>query len=180
MILFKDNYLLIYHCIYSKKPLQALHVVQSSKTTIRVTEPVSSSIHVTDCHDCSFHAKSQQLRLHESTNLNCYVDLVAGAILEDCSGLLFVSNNIDVKDFNWLRTGIPSPNFRIETPQAEIATKQCETSEKLLTASFSDEPALRLIKEDPVQVESKTVEEIHASVSNRDDNDIVEDEEDEL
>jgi hypothetical protein len=125
-------------------------VVQSSKTTIRVTEPVSSAIHVTDCHDCSVHAKAQQLRLHESTDLECHVDLVAGAILEDCTRVVFVSNNVDVKDFNWLRTGIPSPNFCIEPPIAtnkesgELPSNNCNFS------APSDVSEKSVIEEDPM------------------------------
>jgi hypothetical protein len=131
-------------------------VVQSSKTTIRVTEPVSSAIHVTDCHDCSVHAKAQQLRLHESTDLKCHVDLVAGAILEDCTRLLFVSNNVDVKDFNWLRTGIPSPNFRIEPPivtkkeSGELPSNNCNASAPRETSALSDVPGESVIKADPM------------------------------
>ena len=39
--------------------------------------------------------------------------------MEDCSDVLFVvrshdQNNIDVKDFNWLRTDIPSSNYSIQ------------------------------------------------------------------
>jgi hypothetical protein len=91
-------------------------VVQTTKTTIRVTTPIASAIHVTDCHDCSVHAKSQQLRIHESKDLTFHVELAAGAILEDCTRIMFVSDRIDAKDFNWLRAGIPSPNFRIVPP----------------------------------------------------------------
>jgi hypothetical protein len=130
-------------------------VVQSSKTTIRVTKPVSSAIHVTDCHDCSVHAKAQQLRLHESTDLECHVDLVAGAILEDCTRVVFVSNNVDVKDFNWLRTGIPSPNFCIEPPIAtneesgELPSNNCNSSAPGETAALSDVSEKSGVKEDP-------------------------------
>jgi hypothetical protein len=112
-------------------PLQALHLVQTSKSTITVTEAIASAIHVTDCHGCSIHAHAQQLRLHESTDLTCYAELVAGAIMEDCTRLLFVSHNLDdVKDFNWLRAGSKSPNYSIERPAtaSEIMESEAHTN----------------------------------------------------
>ena len=56
-------------------------------------------------------AAAQQLRLHESTDLTRRVQLHAGAILEDCTRVVFFvekETDVDVKDFNRLRTGIPS------------------------------------------------------------------------
>jgi hypothetical protein len=47
------------------------------------------------------------------------VKISAGAILEDSTRLRFYHNadtdgTLDVRDFNWLRSGVPSPNFSIE------------------------------------------------------------------
>jgi hypothetical protein len=113
--------------------LQALHLVGiRQKSSITTTFPISSAIHITDCHDSSIRTvQVQQLRLHESTNLLCHVDLVtAGAMLEDCKDIVFVVPSadqdkcvVDVRDFNWLREGIPSPNFRIE---GEVAAQSIE------------------------------------------------------
>jgi len=121
--------------------LVTLHIVQANDTKIFVQSDSLRAIHVTDCHNgSSIHARAQQLRLHESTDLTCTVDLAAGAILEDCTRLVFYNtttsssssssptnssnNNLEVRDFNWLRTGIPSPNFKII--QAEPITTQQE------------------------------------------------------
>ena len=79
-----------------------------------MVQPISSSIHITGCSECEVHCSSQQLRIHQSCDLVLQVEMLAGAILEDSSRLLFRGSNLDVKDFNWLRAGVPSPNFRIE------------------------------------------------------------------
>jgi hypothetical protein len=47
------------------------------------------------------------------------VKISAGAILEDCTRVTFYTNTttaaaLDVRDFNWLRSGVPSPNFSIQ------------------------------------------------------------------
>ena len=83
-----------------------------------VDKPVRT-VHVTDCHQLTLYLESQQLRLHESTDLYCHVKISAGAILEDSTRLRFYHNadtdgTLDVRDFNWLRSGVPSPNFSIE------------------------------------------------------------------
>jgi hypothetical protein len=131
-------------------PLQALHLVQTSKSTITVTEAISSAIHVTDCHGCSVNAHAQQLRLHESTDLTCHVELVAGAIMEDCTRLLFVSDNLDdVKDFNWLRAGSKSPNYSIERPTTanEIMEAEARTSSSPPTSHEAVDNSAEKIKE---------------------------------
>jgi len=85
---------------------------------VTVDKPVRT-VHVTDCHQLTLYLESQQLRLHESTDLYCHVKISAGAILEDSTRLRFYHNadtdgTLDVRDFNWLRSGVPSPNFSIE------------------------------------------------------------------
>jgi hypothetical protein len=48
------------------------------------------------------------------------VKISAGAILEDCTRVTFYTNTstttaaLDVRDFNWLRSGVPSPNYSIQ------------------------------------------------------------------
>jgi hypothetical protein len=110
--------LLLLLLLISDKSVQALHIVESSHVTIGVREPIQSAVHITSCQHVQLTAVAQQLRLHESTNLTCRVQLHAGAILEDCSRVVFYvehkETDVDVKDFNWLRTGIPSPNFTIQ------------------------------------------------------------------
>ena len=104
----------------SDKSVQALHIVESSHLTICVREPIQSAVHITSCQHVQLTAVAQQLRLHESTDLMCRVQLHASAILEECTRVVFFvekETDIDVKDFNWLRTGIPSPNFTIQIQQ---------------------------------------------------------------
>jgi hypothetical protein len=76
---------------------------------------------VTECHGTTLWAEAQQVRLHESTALHCHVSVTGGAILEDCSDIVFYEMDDDdqqllaqIKDFNWLKQGVASPNFRIE------------------------------------------------------------------
>lgn len=101
--------------IHRSKKLVTLHIVETSETEITLEEP-ARAIHITDCQACSLNACAQQLRLHKSADLICTVEVTAGAILEDCTRLTFCSDAIDVKDFNWLRSGVPSPNFNIKSP----------------------------------------------------------------
>ena len=96
---------------YRHKVLEALHLVQVTSTKVVVMHPIASSIHITDCHDCWIEGKSQQLRIHGSQNLSISVDLVAGAIIEGSQDIVF-QRMVEVKDFDWLREGMPSPNFR--------------------------------------------------------------------
>jgi hypothetical protein len=121
-----------------------------SHVTIFATHMRSTgAVHVTNCHVVTLVlSETQQLRLHDSTDLTCHVPNPAtiGAILEGCTRIVFVippssssvqqsaiaSNYrpaedsrasaatrqptpplLDAKDFNWLRTGIPSPNFSV-------------------------------------------------------------------
>jgi hypothetical protein len=100
-----------------------MHLVDTAHVTIVVSQSIASSIHITNCQQCELTARSQQLRIHESTELRFHVQLVAGAILEESKDIVFVGgNDLDVKDFNWLRTGVPSPNFRIEPLSETNAT----------------------------------------------------------
>jgi hypothetical protein len=107
------------------KPLEALHLVKLYQTTVTVSAMVASSIHVTHCEHCHITGMCQQLRIHESNHVRFQVDSVAGAILEDSTEIVFVASNssvnaVDVKDFNWLRSGVPSPNFRIEEEELSV------------------------------------------------------------
>eukprot|EP00980_Cylindrotheca_fusiformis_P027868 scaffold22560_cov135-Cylindrotheca_fusiformis.AAC.79 len=97
------------------KKLVTLHIVDTSDTEIILDDP-ARAIHVTNCHTSSLNAFAQQLRLHKSTDLTCTVEVSAGAIMEDCTRLVFCSEMIEVKDFNWLRSGVASPNFEIKAP----------------------------------------------------------------
>jgi hypothetical protein len=92
--------------------------VSVSGSIVRVPNKVDGAVHVTACHKTSLWCHSQQLRLHESTHLQCHSTVSAGAILEDCNRIVFFvggdKSALDVKDFNWLKRGVPSPNYSIE------------------------------------------------------------------
>jgi len=90
---------------------------------------VYGAIHVTDCHDTLVMSQSQQLRLHESIDLRCHCSVTGGAILEDCSRIVFYRSIMDIKDFNWLKREIPSPNFRVEEEESGENTEPTKTDE---------------------------------------------------
>lgn len=96
---------------------------------------------MTGCHSTRIWTQSQQLRLHESTNLHCHSVVSAGAILEDCTRLVFhTSSQLEVKDFNWLKQGEASPNYSIEDSKAEPEVLVPERPEP--TASTYSKPQL--------------------------------------
>lgn len=73
---------------------------------------------MTACQEITLYATCHQLRMHESTHLDCHVKVGSGPVLEDCTGIIFYAfqeNDLvyDAKDFNWLRNGVSSPNFHI-------------------------------------------------------------------
>ena len=97
---------------------------------------IHSSIHISNCYGCKIYInQTQQLRIHNSYDLKMYIthSIVAGAILEECQRITFYDhcddnfichdeqkqevknghNNLNVRDFEWMRNGIPSPNYEI-------------------------------------------------------------------
>lgn len=97
--------------------------------------PVCRSIFITDCFDSTFQLACQQLRIHTTGNTKFYIHVTSKAIIEDCEDLGFstytynyekinehflnsklardVNNWNDVDDFNWLKLGVPSPNWKV-------------------------------------------------------------------
>lgn len=97
--------------------------------------PVSSSVFVDQCTDCTLVFPCQQLRTHNTTATRVYLHVTSRAIIEDCHGLSFApftwtypgirdhfkvaglspdrNNWREVDDFNWLATGTPSPNWTV-------------------------------------------------------------------
>lgn len=97
--------------------------------------PVSSSVYVDSCKDCTFSLAFQQLRIHTSTNCKFYVNAKTKPIIEDCKSMYFGQYNykydelqsdlntcgftpetenlyMQVVDFNWLSSE-PSPNWSV-------------------------------------------------------------------
>lgn len=102
--------------------------------------PVSSSVFVDECSDCTLGFACQQLRTHNTTNTMIYLHVTSRAIIEDCRGVRFApfnwryegmdndfkisgldpqrNNWSEVDDFNWLAAGTPSPNWTV-IPESE-------------------------------------------------------------
>ena len=96
--------------------------------------PVSTSVFVDNCENCTFVVACQQLRLHSSKCVDIYLHVTSRAIMEDCnriglapynlqypglesdfheSGLSTETNNWTcVDDFNWLNNK-KSPNWDV-------------------------------------------------------------------
>jgi hypothetical protein len=158
--------------------------------TICVRESIQSAVHITSCQHVQLTAVAQQLRLHESTDLTCRVQWQAGAILEDCTRVVFFvektdtdeeTNTVvdcDVKDFNWLRTGIPSPNFTIQreersvpiiTAAVEIIARDTIVPVQQLTLQVA--ASLETDKIEAVVMDSNGVQPVSAIDDDEDDDD---------
>ena len=97
--------------------------------------PVSSSIFIRNCTNCTFILACHQLRIHQSTNCQFYIHVTSKAIIEACNKVTFAPYNWeytgldshfelsglncshnawdDIDDFNWLCTDVHSPNWSI-------------------------------------------------------------------
>lgn len=141
--------------------IREFHMVNvSNNSTIRVDHKIDGAIHVTQCHNVQLHLQSfHQLRIHESSNLQIHIkdgEGCGGSILEDTSNLVFYVNDttimkngeddnndkalLDVKDFNWLRNNIPSPNFRVEAASL-VSIESTSTSGEGGSEATVDPPA---------------------------------------
>jgi Tubulin binding cofactor C len=105
---------------------KSLHLVNVRGSSIVVPNVIQGAVHVTNCHSSQLTASAQQLRLHDCRDLTCIVSVSAGAIMEGCQRMAFVNSasdqTLDVKDFDWLRHGIQSPNFTIQNASAVPTT----------------------------------------------------------
>lgn len=111
-----------------------MHITNVSRCKI-FCGPVSTSVFVENCDDCTFVFACQQLRIHSTHNCSFYIHVTSRAIIEDTdhvgfapfnwkyddldkhyeeSGLDLNRNNwSSVDDFNWLANDVPSPNWRV-------------------------------------------------------------------
>lgn len=102
---------------------------------IVLTGPVTSSVFIEKCTNCTVVAACQQLRMHTSNKCDIYLHVTSKGIVEDCSNIRTApynltyedlekhfnmscldrnSNNWDrLDDFNWLAPDIPSPNWSV-------------------------------------------------------------------
>ena len=159
-----QHFSLIWFRQYNVKELHISNV--SNSTIIASTDAITGAMHVTSCHDVKLVCQAfHQLRIHESSDLRIHIHNAAasgGAILEDCTDLVFYvtvpsnvngvgritaggdpCNLLEVKDFNWLRNGIPSPNFIVETEHGEqlmIMERNAIVADFHLTKDSIDDP----------------------------------------
>ena len=132
-----------YHHTFLRRsrPYKAIHLLNITHCHVVVSQGVEGAIHVSSCGHLELVASCHQLRLHESQYLKCHVKVGSGPILEGCSNILFFASSKtdlvrDTKDFNWLRNGVPSPNYSIvdamislsRTDLLGLPFEQCETS----------------------------------------------------
>ena len=109
--------------------------IKNLHACILIVGPCSRSILIDQCTQCEFALACQQLRIHTSHECDFYVHITAQPIIEDCQQLRFAPYNVeykqknehisqsglnwtkdywnDVRDFNHLIVGMPSPNWQI-------------------------------------------------------------------
>lgn len=112
----------------------AVHINKLTNCTI-LFGPVSGSIFIRECKNCTFVAPCQQLRIHTTTDTRFYIHVTSRAIIEDCSTVSFGPYNWaypdiekhyeisgldksrnswdDIDDFNWLAVDKHSPNWSL-------------------------------------------------------------------
>ena len=112
----------------------AIHINKLTDCTI-LSGPVSGSIFIRECKNCTFIVPCQQLRIHTTTNTKFYIHVTSRAIIEDCSTVSFGPYNWtypgidshygisgldksrnswdDIDDFNWLAADKHSPNWSL-------------------------------------------------------------------
>ncbi|XP_047507495.1 tubulin-specific chaperone C isoform X2 [Pieris napi] len=112
--------------------MATLHLT-NLESCIILSGPVTSSVFVDKCNNCTIVTACQQLRMHTSTKCDIYLHVTSKGIIEDCtqirtapynfnyddlekhfnmSSLDKNSNNWNtLDDFNWLAPDVPSPNW---------------------------------------------------------------------
>ena len=170
----------------SYQSLHLVNVIQSTVVQHVVGGSIQGAIHITHCRhvSCVVHS-CQQVRLHESTDLQLKIGIVkGGAILEDCHRIVFVANSIaaskalEVRDFSFLKRGKPSPNYTIEI---EPTSSQHETSDRHPAATGTDttcRPPVTIGPEEQTKLESIDAKSgFLTSLSNLEDDEDEDDEE---
>lgn len=82
-----------------------------------VCGPVRSSVFVSKCHNCTVAVACQQLRVHESSDLSCYVHLTSGGIIEDTKNISFAPYQVSYPglDADFVEAGLsrdPNENWQ--------------------------------------------------------------------
>lgn len=110
------------------------HIKALTRCTVCIG-PLSRSLFIADCVDCTFAIACQQVRIHNTTNSSFYAHVTSHPIIEDCHHVFFAPNTwtyaeyqmhfhnagLDlhknnwnlVDDFKWLKHDQPSPNWSV-------------------------------------------------------------------
>ena len=100
-------------------------------------------IHVTNCHKTKIYIPfSRQLRIHDCSDTSFFIHVASGPIIEGCKGMEFHEKTCggkysqeknfysEVKDFNWLKNLVKSPNFDVfSEKESQIQNKMFVISE---------------------------------------------------
>lgn len=107
--------------------LSALTLSGLTRCKVYVAGTVLSSLMARDCVECDVYVRSAQARIHTCTESRFFLQCGTAPVIEKCKALQFgaytlhttspiPSEAVDhppyqVKDFNWLKPSIPSPNW---------------------------------------------------------------------
>lgn len=139
-----------------------MHLINLVDCTVTCKNRIDGAVHVTGCIDTSIRVSScHQLRIHDCQKLQCQVQVGSGPILEDSSGVTFVTAPGDetmkeVKDFNWFRSE-PSPNYEVIEQESLVGVPMEVNSE---SQSSDGNNAKATGHESPVSVASSSKREI--------------------
>ncbi len=135
----------IEHCtnssLYLVNQMGSASFISHCNQCVIALGPITSSVWIESCTNCTFYICSQQIRIHKCENCTFYVWSKSGSIIEDCHGLLFGPYALqyntttqneqwkqleaqynwtreqgqhkwrEVKDFNWIKSNQKSPHF---------------------------------------------------------------------
>mmetsp|Transcript_48163 Transcript_48163/g.145497 ORF Transcript_48163/g.145497 Transcript_48163/m.145497 type:complete len:458 (-) Transcript_48163:155-1528(-) len=125
---------------------QSVHLVDLEASEVSVTRPIAGPAHISLCRNSIFRAACHQFRMHDSTGFTCHIHVGAGPIIEGCKDIIFFGDYYrlfpenectseasenkfrEVKDFNWLRTMIKSPNFEVRESSEKASYEQHESA----------------------------------------------------
>ncbi|OQV13122.1 putative Tubulin-specific chaperone C [Hypsibius exemplaris] len=110
--------------------------LKNLKGCLVIAGPIRTSVFMTGCRDCTVAVACQQLRIHDSENLRCYVHLTSGGIVEDTKNCAFAPYTVSypgldcdfveanlraetndnwqhIEDFNYVVSNKRSPNWTV-------------------------------------------------------------------
>ncbi|CRG99710.1 tubulin binding cofactor c, putative [Plasmodium relictum] len=124
--------------------LSSVLIQKIKKCTIWVAA-VESSVLIYDCVDCTILTNAKQIRIHDTSETNFYINTMSCPIIENSKKLSFLQYNFnydgltellkkininknsnkwrEILDFNWQNTNEKSPNFRIIDETQEFYIK---------------------------------------------------------